>query len=413
MKYKILYPAILSFAILFSCSPKNDKVSTDLKFIDVEGAIGSGKVVKISEISDEVKYIPLETSELALVGGSSGRGLIYENGFIYFPEKTASNNAMKIFDSKGRFVKLFNRKGRGPQEYDEMGGMRVDFTTGNIIVRSYTKSLEYTALGEYIRTINYPDSIKDVLSYNTIFKLDQNRYIFPISVSKSKAYSAIIADSASNILHKIDYPQSGRDLIAASGGFSTITDSYLFSYKGVPRVMRAQDGEIISIAKDFTIDTIYYLNYGKYRITGDNVKTMNNQSPLIHRFLNIMESENYLFFYFNLRSLAHKPMVLLAKQSTGIETTQTLSHALFNKKTGEFTLVDQPEKYQKGMVDDLEGGPAFWPDYISGDGYMISYITALDFITYSQREECSRYFKEVASKLKETDNPVMVLVKLK
>ncbi|PKP00038.1 MAG: hypothetical protein CVU13_00555 [Bacteroidetes bacterium HGW-Bacteroidetes-8] len=412
MKYKKLYPAILSFAILFSCSPKNDKVSKDLKFIDVEGAIGSGRVVKLSEISDEVKYIPLETSEQALVGISSGRGLIYENGLAYFPEKTAYNNAIKIFDSKGRFIKLFNRQGRGPQEYEVLGGMEVDFESGNIIVRSLSKSVEYTALGEYVRTINIPDSINDHF-FNNTFKLDHNRYILPVNVSRSMLYSAYITDTLSTVLHKIDYPQSGRDLINTKGGFSTITDSYLFSYKGVPRVMRAQDGEIISIAKDFTIDTIYYLNYGKYRITGDNVKTMNNQSPLIHRYLNIMESENYLFFYFNLRSLAHKPMVLLAKQSTGIETTQTLSHALFNKKTGEFTLVDQPEKYQKGMVDDLEGGPAFWPDYISGDGYMISYITALDFINYSQREECSRYFKEVASKLKETDNPVMVLVKLK
>lgn len=411
MKYKKIYPAILSFAILFSCSPKNDKVSKDLKFIDVEGAIGSGRVVKLSELSNEIKYIPLETTEQAIVGNPF-RGLIYENGLIYFPEKLAYNSAMKIFDKDGRFIKRFDRQGRGAQEYEELSGMRIDFESGNILVQSLTKTLEYTALGEFVRSINNPDSV-DVMLYNTTFKLDHNRYLLLVSLARKMEYSAFIIDSSSHILHKIDYPESGRALLAALGGFTSIQDSYLFAYKGVPRIMRAQDGEIISISKDFKTDTLYILNYGKYKITADNVKGMNNQSPLIHRHLNIMESEDYLFFLFNLRSLAHKPMVTLARLTRDREVILPLSYALFNKKSGIFTLVDQPEKYEIGMEDDLGGGPAFWPEYISNDGYMISYIPALDFINYSQREGCSRDFKKVASTLKETDNPVMVFVKLK
>jgi len=86
---------------------------------------------------------------------------------------------------------------------------------------------------------------------------------------------------------------------------------------------------------------------------------------------------------------------------------------VFKKKTGFFTFVDQPIFNQIGFVDDLEGGTAIWPSYISEDDYMVSYINAIDFISHSKTESCSDKFKTIASELKDTDNPVLVLVKLK
>jgi hypothetical protein len=44
---------------------------------------------------------------------------------------------------------------------------------------------------------------------------------------------------------------------------------------------------------------------------------------------------------------------------------------------------------------------------------MISFIDALDFIQHAQTHKVSDKFKKIADGLKETDNPVVVLVKLK
>lgn len=91
----------------------------------------------------------------------------------------------------------------------------------------------------------------------------------------------------------------------------------------------------------------------------------------------------------------------------------TSETSLLNKKTGEFKFVDQPELNQFGFKDDFEGGPAFWPVYISEDDYMIAMIDAYKFIQHAQTNNVSDKFKKIAEGLKETDNPILVRVKLK
>ncbi|MDD4639543.1 MAG: hypothetical protein PHT63_07300, partial [Bacteroidales bacterium] len=87
--------------------------------------------------------------------------------------------------------------------------------------------------------------------------------------------------------------------------------------------------------------------------------------------------------------------------------------ALFNKETEEFTFLDQPEIDQMGFVDDIEGGPAIWPKYVSADNYMVSYIPADEFIAHAESHKVSEKFKKIADGLKETDNYIFVNVKLK
>ena len=93
--------------------------------------------------------------------------------------------------------------------------------------------------------------------------------------------------------------------------------------------------------------------------------------------------------------------------------TSDISCSLFNKKTGEFIFVDQPEVDQIGFPDDFEGGPAVWPLYISTSNQMVSFINAINLINYAETHDVSAKFKEIAGRIKETDNPVLVLVNLK
>ena len=51
--------------------------------------------------------------------------------------------------------------------------------------------------------------------------------------------------------------------------------------------------------------------------------------------------------------------------------------------------------------------------YISEDDYMVNIIDACEFIDYVQSHKVSEKLKKIAEGLKETDNPVLVLVKLK
>jgi len=170
---------------------------------------------------------------------------------------------------------------------------------------------------------------------------------------------------------------------------------------------------IISHDKEYkNIDTIYKINYGKYQITKDNIGASNKNSKLMYLNYDIMESKNLLFISLNLRALAHKPMKM-KNRITGGDVMFPISCALYDKRDGSFRLIDQPEDYQKGFIEDFEGGPAFWPNYISDDEYMVSFINASEFIEHAQTHKVSAKFKKIAEGLKDTDNPVLALVKLK
>ena len=87
---------------------------------------------------------------------------------------------------------------------------------------------------------------------------------------------------------------------------------------------------------------------------------------------------------------------------------------VFNKNTGELKLLNQPEKAQLGFKNDLDGGMAFWPNYISSDGKMVSFCNAQDFLDYYESlEDPSLEIKRLAANLSPDSNPIIVIANLK
>lgn len=89
--------------------------------------------------------------------------------------------------------------------------------------------------------------------------------------------------------------------------------------------------------------------------------------------------------------------------------------ALFNKDTGKLVLMNQPVKHKYlGFRNDLDGGPAFWPKYISSKDEMVTWFMAEEFLEiYGQLPNPSPELKAVAEKLTPDDNPVLMVVQLK
>jgi hypothetical protein len=75
------------------------------------------------------------------------------------------------------------------------------------------------------------------------------------------------------------------------------------------------------------------------------------------------------------------------------------------------------------LTNDLDGGASFWPGKIINDSTLVSWIEALklkEYIASNEFKESNPKYPEkkreletLANSLKETDNPVLVLVRLK
>ncbi len=402
---KSLWVLILLF--LVSCSPENNE--NDLRVIDVAGGVGRGRIMNLSEIASDIQYIPLETAEEMLIGGNSNYNY-YENGIFYI--KTGKGS-FGIFDKTGKYIRTFNRLGRGPQEYESFNNPDIDCNTGNIVVRTQNRVLEYTSRGDLVRFLNISPEVSFAMFGGSAFKFGDNYYLLAVSVSDSMRPATVIVDTSSNVLKRIDYPEEEWKIIETNNGFrNSSSGTKYFKFKGKLRVINGTDPHILGVDEKLNVDTSYIIDYGPYKITPVNAKFGNTDKAKISSYSNVFESDNYLFMQFNLGSLAHKPYLKTALK-TGKVISFDISCALFDKRNGSFILVDQPETDQTGFVDDMEGGPAFWPQYISSDQYMISMISADEFISLSENPGCSEKIKKLAMTLDESDNPVMVLVKLK
>lgn len=419
-----------------SCADKTEEKNAT--YIDIAGALGKGRVIPLSEIAEDVTVIPLETADTLMVGDLYGalNFVAYENGQLYILDK---NRTIWIFDKKGKFVNKFNRKGRGPEEFPEASGFEVEPETGNIVVFAPGgRFYEFSKEGSFLKTVDFPD-IDSVRLGALIsgYKLNSNLYICSTgsdpdnkeSDNKSNAVCAIAFDSLSNLTGKVYFPGSksgtvpmAREVVSQvkidqNTFFAAMPiNAKLLRYKDKIRIRYEFDNIITTVNEKIKHDTAYTINWGKYGTTKENYSETWNFSSDVISLIQLMESDNYLYFWLNLRGLAHDPLEVTELGYDGKQSTRkiTNSYALFNKKSGEFTLMDRPAGGDKmGFPDDISGGPVFWPKYISSEDYLVSFCTALDFIEYAENKDTPEKIKQIAAKLDENDNPVVVLVQLK
>lgn len=392
---------------LFSCT-EEDKPK-DLRVIDLEGNVGKASIVNLSKIAESIEYIPLETNDESLLAAPLSY-INFENGRLYIRQ---FQTEIKIFNKEGKFIKSFNKQGRGPQEYENLSSFYVDPLTNSLFVYSLRKLTEYNNDGDFIKRILF-NQTKEILIYGPekYFQIKENLKLITFGNYKSK-YSSCVTDSLFNVLYFINYSEKEHSTRLNSQIQVGFISPYFYKFRDSVRIFNGYDHNILTASNSKGVDTSFILNYGKYNYINANLKVRNyNNLSFIRRYSSVYESSNYIFMQFHMGSLPHKK-VMLKSHKAGETVELPIAESIFNKKTGEFLFIAQPEFNQFGFKDDFQGGPAFWPYYISEDDYMVTIIDAHKIIKHAQTYEVSDKFKKIAHNLKETDNPVLVLVKLK
>ncbi|MCK9628386.1 MAG: 6-bladed beta-propeller [Bacteroidales bacterium] len=412
---------LFSSSLLISCHSEK-RAAGDI--IDIVAAINDARVVNLSEIAESITYIPFETTDSSLVTEPRGRqSFIYENETFY----THNRGLFKLFDKNGKFLRSFNREGRGPEEF--YGGFfdGVDTKSGNIIVQTlFTYSLiEYSNKGDFISKVSAPaDSLFKCCEHN-MAKIGNNRYIATaFNACKDMGVCAYIFDSLSNVVAKVPTPKieflefDEASITIGEKGTQSNNDTpkkefslNFYMFQNQPRISIASYGYILSIKDDNTVDTLYKINLGEYRITNANrEKAKAKDSKFIHVSDMLLETENQIIFkIINLRGLNNDPLV-----SSETKPMYKLSTAMFDKNSGKVTIMHMPENNSPGFKEDLKRGPAFLPKSVSNDGkILIGYVSAMDLKMYVEEHDCSDELEKLGAKLDESDNLVAILVKLK
>ncbi len=366
----------------------NDVVLQPLCEIDITKSVDKVTSTNLSCISDNIIYIPLQTLPDILLNSIINIQICKSGIYICDGEMVFK------FSSIGNFIKIVGGIGNGPGEYVHPFLLAVNEEANTIFVNSENKGLlKYDLNGNYIDRYQNLGSIT-----NLVYKRDKI-YLNTNSFSKKES-NIIVADNQLNVLQRFQKIQT------IAGVFSFALK--LYCYNDEVYCKGPFNDTIYHICKEGLIPhTIIKL--GKNQLPTDlSINDIITQNPeimdkyFIHS--NIIETGDFLF----------------AELSTlkAIEKVEQVKYLLYNKIERTETILPRI-----GFVNDINNGLPFVPRYLLNDSIYVDYVDANKLIEWVNSEtfktdmpkypEKKEELEKLANSLKETDNPVLIMVRLK
>lgn len=393
--YNKNWALILIFPILglcfFSCSNLDQNYQTELPYINL-AEIAEGKdTLFLSDYAKEISYIKLETKPDCVIGQPK---YIIRKDKIFVLD--LSNEKMYLFNTKGEFIRQIGSKGKGPQEY--IGGRDMHVSTYGDTVH---------LLSTPMRTIyRYSVSGKKLGStkiHNSSWKLaplQNGNYII------LTPFGYPHPDSAQSLFYTQD--KNGQVLfidhttpnIPRSGKFD-LGNFYITPLNTL--VQHPFSDSVYSLSKDGKMEACMVLDFGKYKTPNELFNNKNEHRKAFFDYanwLNLVETEKAIYISFYYQRI----------KRTGI-------YFLNNKKESRLGIGNG------SLVNNIDGGPDFWPTRSDGDKMAYTLIQPFKLIEdYENADFDNKSFIDIKAReklisliknLKESDNPIIMMVRLK
>lgn len=385
------YMALIILALLFcSCGSKDNST---IKTIDLMSP-GGQQITNLSDIADDIQYIPLETNPDALmrfVGSlKSGNDKFYINTVF----------ELLVFDKTGKFLYKLDQHGRGPNEYVYLSDYDIKTEENLVIVLTKGKLYFYNETDTGFNLGRQLD-LKIQPSYVDFFPGQNNLLLtFSASTGGNKYQCVGITPEGDTLFTHPNYFKFTRTSKVMMG-FSS--DNIINKYDEKMRIKGFLNDTVFTINNDFKFDPFMVLNSGGKSITTDflaNVPApdMNSGTSPTAAFLaisEILEVEKYLMcrFYYQ-------------KSSTWI---------LYDKNSDQTLQFDGKEL----LKDDISGGINIEPRFAC-NGIIYSWTDALAFKKQMSGDDFRKAevknpnrkseLEKLAASVKEDDNHLLIVI---
>jgi len=403
------------FALLLILSCINQKTANNtstinitgkIKYcIDIERNIRNVKAVPLSDIGGSIDYIVLETTP-----NNSLRSIdrvAFSDSFIFVNDHTK----LLKFDRHGRFVRQIGSYGRGPSEYSYLNDFFIDQDTKNIYILGAGIILVFDFHGVFIRSFKVERNVTsfDLSDTNKLLLYPFNMPVNAINTIE-RPYSWYLIDMNGTDILKIPnyYKRTNSPGIL-------IRKSPLYSFGNTFHFME-YGADTLYRLRSFKPEPYALFRLGEMKLDYDPAITkISHDDKIFEQKLSIssiIENKNNIFFRLN-RGFS-----------------DTLLCGVFDKNTLN-------TYFPAGNVfrNDIDGGMDFWPEYTCNDTLLVdcidSYVFLKNFrqisIGENKKQNGSGYdlnltmkypekkkeLIRLAESLKDTDNPVLILVRLK
>lgn len=389
----VFIPFILfaSFFI-FSRFENPPAVTNDLEIIDLKDAFQNMQQLQFDDLFEEIRYVELET----------GKDCLIDNGFRFFANDSFillnGNRQIFLFDKEsGSFVRKIGTIDKSPQGYKvTLGGLPFDEKNGIIYADNWTQSwCGYNLHGEKIYNIKYPTS------YIGSFGLlnDTSFAGFLLNILGNEKRKIVTFETSGKIIQTFPNPLS---YIKKSPTISVSKNEGLFYLYNNKLFFKETFNDTLFHVQEKLLSPRYVFKMGKYSFPYEKRDELEDYKkdkdgnlvlPIFNYFVisNLCESERFLFFEFSYNQETYWGYYNKKRKVTKIIDNRALN---FTNETG------MPFKLLRA--------------YINSNNEIVTSVEAYKLV------EWIRNYPEIAKKIppslkqiEDTDNPVVVIAKLK
>jgi hypothetical protein len=386
----------LLIILTFSCSSSDNNLYKYEK-----GDIGNSKIT-LSEIADSIFYIPLD--DTIPIGVYYDTKIINNTFYI-----SGKGIGLLSFNLDGQLQRKIGIEGRGPGEYLYCKSFDIDSIRGTVYILDMGRNIQvYAGDGGYIKEI----SIKKYEDLeNTEFFADLNFYKDKLILSEYISmgvgkYNWIVIDTLGNLItSKINSVTAFKSNSWIPGG----------TYKFNNRIFyyNQYNDTVFSISPDLKCEASFLIGTGKERLPRAQFNEIDEWQNFII-IKSIFETRSWWVIYYSYKS----------KRQFALVNKKSKKKYLINERTSN--KADISPRYLGGIINDLDGGVMFQPEnYLAENNqeYLIELIPTNVLKTFLASDEfrssVPRYpekkkeLEKLSNLLRETDNPILVLARLK
>lgn len=387
------------------------------------------QTIGLSRFTDDVNYVPLETRENLLISYITDFDISQDLILV------SDMNVCLLYKIDGNFILKVGNKGRGPGEYPYITNVNLG-KSGEIYLSDTEDLYEYNINGLFIN--KYINIFLNDNYYLSSWIMITDSILFghvPNSTGKEDHKALLIDRYGSIKQYYKNYIRIERDKRMGS----TLEDyAHITKFKG----------DIFY--KELFNDTLFYLpanqqllpaivfKLGKYKVSESAREIMNFNE--IFKFIyvnNVYQTDNKIFLTcdfgdnFPVKRLTQKkpPAALsgaLYLDRYGWYNTRN-ALGVYDKRSGSLifskpTSTDNP-LFTSGLYNDIDAGPRFFPQKQVNDSTMVMWVNADELKAHVSSNdfknnvpkypEKKQKLEELANRLSESENPVLMFVTFK
>lgn len=395
---RIIIVVLCLFSVV-NCFAEND-----LDKIEIGKALDNRVNLSLSNYAVSIDYIPLDSKKCFLPSEKYLFIQKYGNEFflILRTQSNLSDKALYKFTADGDFVMSAIDNGRALGEYTNISSIAFAGGSGDIALLDLGKLYIYDKNGTYKKEIELKSLFKQCSSICRVEYVNDTTLLVVWTDYNMNQYLATVGYNGS-VEHKKKLGNVLVKSVKMMGGIGRDIAQYDIIKCGNMLRLISASTDTVSTFNTISTRPSFFLDFGRYRKETPIDDFCDNGVRIITNGIRkpIENSQMILF-----------SVLLGPGRYPNLNFDERFVRLLYDKKAEKTYALKFNKFYnQYSFVNDIDGGMPFWPSYVTDDA-MYCLVDATDFIDMAQKSNSAK-MKEVAARLTEDSNPVLVVVTLK